>query len=209
MDLEMPSDYKAVRESVNKEFGINKDEFVMLYVGQLVWHKNLRFISEGLANVKKAGKHFKMIFVGEGAAKDELMTLITELGLEGQTIFTGKISDRTRITSIYTRGDLFLFPSIYDTFGIVVREAAALQCPCLMIEGTNAAQDIFDMENRFLCSNDIKSFASVIIKVMDNPDLLEKVRCEAAKTLPKRWESVVDRAYLKYQDVIRNYTRGE
>ncbi len=205
IDLELPPDFKGARQSVEKEFGIDDNEFIMLYVGQLVWHKNLRFIAEGLNRVKKDGKQFKMIFVGEGPAKSELKDLISEFGLDKQTIFAGKISDRRKLTSIYARSDLFLFPSIYDTFGIVVREAAAMLCPCLMIEGTNAAHGIIDLENGFLCSNDNKAFASAIIRVMENPELLKKVSERAAKTLPESWESVVDRAYLKYQEVIRNY----
>lgn len=207
IDLKFPNDYEDVRESVNKEYGIGKNEFLMLYVGQLVWHKNLRFLSEGLLRVKNAGKSFKMMFVGEGAAKDGLKDLISELGLEEQVIFTGKITDRQKVMSIYARGDLFLFPSIYDTFGIVVREAAALLCPCLMIEGTNAAQGIIDLENGFLCSNDNHSFASVIMNVMDNRSLLKKVAKKAAETLPESWESVVDKAYVKYQEVIRDYSK--
>ena len=207
IDFEPPTDYEALRKSVNKKFNIGENEFVMLYVGQLVWHKNLRFIAEGLQRVKKSGKLFKMIFVGEGPAKKELKDLVLELGLEEQTIFTGIINDRAMIMSIYARGDLFLFPSIYDTFGIVVREAAALSCPCLMIEGTNAAHGIIDLENGFLCSNDNKSFASVIINVMDNPDLLNRIGASAAKTLPESWESVVDKAYVKYQGIIRDYSK--
>jgi glycosyltransferase involved in cell wall biosynthesis len=207
IDLEIPPDYEAVRLSINKEYGIEAGEFTMLYVGQLVWHKNLRFIVEGLKRVKKAGKSFKMFFVGEGAAEDELKGLISKAGLKKQTIFTGKIDDRARLASIYARGDLFLFPSIYDTFGIVVREAAALRCPCLLIEGTNAAQGIIDSENGFLCSNDNKSFADAIVRVIENPEILKSVSENASKTLPESWESVVDRAYLKYQGVVRDYSK--
>jgi glycosyltransferase involved in cell wall biosynthesis len=126
-------------------------------------------------------------------------------GLGECTVFTGKINDRARITSIYARGDLFLFPSIYDTFGIVVREAAALRCPCLMIEGTNASQGIYDRENGFLCSNDVYSFASVISEIISNPKLAKIIGNNAMDTLPETWENVVDKAFIKYRQVIAGY----
>ncbi len=205
VDFTMPANYEDIKKTTGDKLGIGQDEFVMLYVGQMVWHKNLRLIAEGLAEVKKSGFPFKMVFVGEGDAKPELKKLIKKLDIEKEIIFLEKINDRAKIMSIYARGDLFLFPSIYDTFGIVVREAAALACPCLLVEGTNAAQDIKDMENGFLCSNDAGSFSSAIMKAMSNKELLRKVSNEALRTLPVSWESVVDRAYLKYLDVIKDF----
>lgn len=207
IDFNVPEDYSEIRSSLGKYLEINEDEFVMLYVGQLVWHKNLKLICEALEKVKKSGKQFRMIFVGEGEAKDDLMNMVENLGIIDQTMFLGKISDRKKVLSIYARGDLFLFPSIYDTFGIVVREAAALSCPCIMIKGTNAAQGIEDLKNGFLSSDNSDSFSSDIIRIMDNRVLLKRVGETAAATLPESWESVVDRAHLKYEDVIRNFNK--
>lgn len=205
IDFKMPANFDEIREEAGARLKIEKDEFVLLYVGQIVWHKNLKMIAEGVANVKKAGLKFRMIFVGEGDADSELRKLVKSLGIEEQTLFLGKVSDRKEILSLYARGDLFLFPSIYDTFGIVVREAAELLCPCLMVEGTNAAHCINNNENGFLCDNNEESFSSAIIRIMNDPQLLKKVAEGAKATLPRSWESVVDKANLKYLDVIKKY----
>ncbi len=209
IDFDVPEDYTRIRDLAGKTLKITENEFVMLYVGQLVWHKNLKLICESLAKVKKAGYKFRMIFVGEGEAKNDLVKLVKTLGINEQTMFLGKISDREKVLSIYARGDLFLFPSMYDTFGIVVREAAALSCPCIMIKGANVAQGIEDLKNGFLSSDDSDSFSADIIKIMNNDTLLKKVGAVAAATLPESWESVVDRAYLKYEDVIRQFNKGK
>lgn len=205
IDMKRPDDYEDVRKKAGSELGIGDDEFAMLYVGQLVWHKNLRIICEGLARIKKEGRKFKMIFVGEGEAGIELKELVESLGLTDDIIFTGKISDRNRIMTIYARGDLFLFPSIYDTFGIVAREAAEMLCPCLMVEGTNAASEIVHNENGFLCHNEVKSFSDSIMEIMDDPALLEKAGTGASVSLPESWEMVVDKAHAKYEKVIRDF----
>jgi len=209
IDFNVPEDISEIRYSAGKSLEIAEDEFVMLYVGQLVWHKNLKLICDSLVKVKNAGYKFRMIFVGEGDAKEELVKMVETIGITRQTTFLGKISSREKVLSIYARGDLFLFPSLYDTFGIVVREAAALSCPCIMIKGSNVAQGIEDLKNGFLSSANSDSFSSIIIKIMNNEALLKRVGATAAATLPESWESVVDRAYLKYEDVIRQFNKGK
>lgn len=205
IDFKIPDNYDEIRAKAGAKLKIGKNEFVMLYVGQMVWHKNLNMIAEGLAEVKKAGLRFKMIFVGEGDAEPELKKIVEDLGIKDNTIFLGKVTDRNDILSIYARGDLFLFPSVYDTFGIVVREAAELLCPCLLVEGTNAAHCITDLKNGFLCDNSVESFSSAIVKIISNPQMLKKAAEGAKAELPKSWESIVDKAYLKYTDIIRSF----
>ncbi|MBN2883057.1 MAG: glycosyltransferase, partial [Clostridia bacterium] len=152
-DMVMPENFEEVRQNTGEELGIGKDEFVFCYVGQMVWHKNLKLIAHGLDELNRMGRNFKMIFVGTGDAENELEHMLLSLGLEDKVIMTGQIQDREKLAGIYARADLFLFPSIYDTFGIVVREAAALKCPCVLIEGSNAAENIIDGHNGFLCKN--------------------------------------------------------
>lgn len=205
IDFKMPDNYEEIRDEAGARLKIGKDEFVVLYIGQLVWHKSLKLIAEGLAKVKKAGLQFRMIFAGEGDAGPELKKMIEYLGIEENTMFLGKVIDRNEIMSIYARGDLFLFPSVYDTFGIVVREAAELLCPCLLVEGTNAAHCITHLENGFLCDNNVESFSSAIIKIINSPKMLKRVAEGAKATLPKSWESIVDKAYLKYSDIINDF----
>ncbi|MFO7611670.1 MAG: glycosyltransferase [Clostridia bacterium] len=205
-DFKMPANYEKIRAVVGREYNIKPCEFMLMYTGQLVWHKNLRLIVEGLHEIKRKGHAFKMFFIGKGDAEAELIELIQQLDLRENVILTGQIDNRTKLRDLYARSDLFLFPSIYDTFGIVVREAAALKTPCVLVAGSNASEGIEDMVNGFLCKNDTESFAGKIMEIMENPELLASVADRAMRTIPESWEQIVDRAYSKYEDIIRDYS---
>lgn len=206
-DFEMPGDYEEIRKKTGRSLHIGDDEFVFLYAGQLIWHKNLRLIVESLSELKKGNLEFKMIFVGDGDAREELEELVKSNNLDDRVIFTGQINSRKRLRDIYARSDLFLFPSIYDTFGIVVREAAALNTPCVLVKGSNAAQDIRDGYNGFLCGNSVESFSRTVMGIARERELCLKTGENARKTLPESWESIVGKAYSKYVDIIENYKK--
>ena len=118
---------------------------VFLYVGRLINYKNLPLILDALKILMDSGQDFRMVFVGKGPDKDILIRKAIELGLKKVTnplgaavsgtgvkgasgskvIFTGPIYNRDELRAWNTRADLFLFPSTFDTNGLVVREAAA------------------------------------------------------------------------------------
>lgn len=74
-------------------------------------------------------------------------------------IFTGAIYDREELRVYYTAGDLFIFPSLYDTNGIVVREAAACGVASVMIKGSCAAEGITHMRTGILTEDDPQAIA--------------------------------------------------
>lgn len=70
-----------------------------------------------------------MMFVGDGADRAEIEAYVDELKLREKVIFTGAIYDREELRVYYTAGDLFIFPSLYDTNGIVVRRRQPAELP--------------------------------------------------------------------------------
>ena len=113
---------------------------VFLFVGRMMWYKGLRIILDGLRQLQSAGQDFRMVFIGGGKDEDEVRAYAAELG--GRCIFTGAISKRETLRAWYSRADLFLFPSSYDTNGLVVREAAASDLASVLIRGSCAAEGV-------------------------------------------------------------------
>jgi glycosyltransferase involved in cell wall biosynthesis len=60
---------------------------------------------------------------------------VESLGLSGRTIFTGHVTDENLLYGLYENADLFVFPSLYDTSGMVVREAASMATPSIVVRG--------------------------------------------------------------------------
>ena len=112
---------------------------VFLFVGRLMWYKGIRIILDALKTLCEKNVDFRMVFVGEGADGAEIRSYAEERKLSDRCFFTGAISDREIIRAWYGRSDLFLFPSTFDTNGLVVREAAASGTATVMIRNSCAS----------------------------------------------------------------------
>jgi len=196
-----PDSYFA---DARKALGIAQEEFVCLFVGQHVWQKNVRFIIDGLEKVKDL--KFRMFFVGTGYAASEMKDLVKEKGLEDKVTFTGMLTNRDDITRYYAVADLFLFPSLYDNAPLVVREAAALHTPSVMIDESTAATVIKDGENGFLVHNDIEDFVACLRRLIADPERVHRVGRTASHSIVRSWEDVVDEVLDRYNRLIAKKT---
>lgn len=184
-----------------KQLGIKPEEFVMLFVGQHIWEKNPRLIIESLARMGDVP--FKMFFIGTGYAEQEMKDLVSERGLEGKVTFVGSVTDRQLLTRYYAASDLFLFPSLYDTAGLVVREAASLYTPSVMAQGSTASTALTDGENGFLVKNDPADMEALLRRLIADPQRVHRVGVQASKTIVRSWEDCVGEALDRYNVLLK------
>ena len=175
---------------------------VFLFVGRMMWYKGVRIALDGLAYAKNRGADFRMIFVGEGVDRPEIMEYADKLGLSERCIFTGAIRDRELLRSYFSRADLFLFPSTYDTNGIVVREAAACSCGSILIRGSCAAEGITDGETGILIEENGDSMGEALLDVCAHPEKLKEIGKQAADRIYLSWDDAVARACQRYEEII-------
>ncbi|MEI6297355.1 MAG: glycosyltransferase [bacterium] len=180
-------------------------EFVMLFVGQHRWEKNVRLIIDSMTMLKASGKAFKMVFVGEGYATNEMIKIVRHNNIQDQVDFLGVITDRKELQNVYAASDLLVFPSIYDNSPLVLQEAAAFDIPSVVVRGSSSAEGFHDGLNGFLIENDVSSLTQKISELMENPDVIKKAGEGARKTIYHPWENIVDDVYLRYADIIRKH----
>ena len=176
------------------------------------WEIRGKYVGKGLKNALKkldmSGKDFRMVFVGGGGDEHEVRQYTLELGLERKVFFTGAISDRQKLRAWYKRTDLFLFPSTFDTNGLVVREAAASDTPSVIVAGSCASEGVTDGRNGFLIDENADSLASKLHELCSRPALMKDVGKGAGDELYISWEDAVAHAYERYEVVIDNYKSG-
>ncbi len=198
---DLVADYpESYFEDSRRVLGIAPDEFVFLFVGQHIWQKNTRFIIEGLERIKDLP--FRMFFVGTGYAADEMKQLVHDKGLDSKVTFTGMLTERDQITRYYAAADLFLFPSLYDNAPLVVREAAALHTPAVMIEGSTAATILRDGENGFLVQDSLDDFEARLRALYADRPHVRRVGAAASRSIVRSWEDVVDEVLDRYNHII-------
>jgi glycosyltransferase involved in cell wall biosynthesis len=194
---------EAMRAEMREELGLLPNETMLLFVGQHIWEKNIGMILDALALIKD--KPFQLFMVGTGYAVREIRHRVKQLGLAHHVTLLGNIHDRERLKRIYAAADLFIFPSLYDTCGLVVREAAAMHTPSLMLSGSTAATAVNDGVDGFLSPNDTEEYARRIISLMEKPELIARVGLKASKTISRSWENVMDEVVLRYRDIQESY----
>lgn len=190
----------ALKQSAREKLGIHPGEFMFLFVGQHIWEKNLGFLLNALAAIRD--QPFRMFFVGTGYAASELRHKVESLSLTGKVSFVGNISERDRLKRYYAAADLFLFPSLYDNAPLVVREAAALHTPSVLIENSTSAEIVYDSVNGFLSGNSIHDYSNRLRDLILAPELITRVGDEAALTIARSWENVAEEVYDRYVNLM-------
>ncbi|BEG98358.1 glycosyltransferase [Bacteroides sedimenti] len=198
------SDYGSVysmRATAREELGVNDGEFVFLFVGQHIFEKNLAFLLESLAIIRYIP--YKMYFIGSGYAEGRLKQMTEELNLSSKVFFVGTVSNREQLSRYYAAADLFLFPSLYDNAPLVVREAAALHTPSVLISGSTSAAIVTDSVNGFLASHSTADYARKIRELTVSPLLMRMAGDKASHSIARSWENVVDEVCDRYQCLMR------
>ncbi|MDP2892602.1 MAG: glycosyltransferase [Bacillota bacterium] len=201
-------DVSPLKIEFNQKYGIGEDEIVLLFVGQHVKVKNIKLILKSCAILKNSGLRFKLFTAGEGADLAELKSMASALGISDRTHFLGRVQDRHELQNIYARANLFLFPSTYDTAGIVIMEAAAVKCPSLVISGTNASVGIRNGYNGFLGPASAAGFAERILEILKHPENLVTAGENAQKTLSVHWKTRMEQVCAKYEEIIEKYKKS-
>ena len=178
---------------------------ILLYCGQINWKKNILRILESCALLRKGGVHFTLVLAGQGPDAKAIRQKVDELGLGECTRYTGHITDETYLYGLYECADLFVFPSLYDTSGMVVREAAAMGTPSVVVRGSATAEPILDNENGFLCEDTTESLAGVIRRALLNPENTRRVGESARKTIYLSWDEIAGRAVERYAALIEKF----
>ena len=152
--------------------------------------------------MKKAGVKYRLLLAGQGMDMNAIGQKIHELNIQDRAEQIGHITDASLLDALYARATLFAFPSLYDAAPMVVREAAVMGTPSVMVRNSTAAEVIRDGENGLLCNNDPKDLARVMTEAMKDPEKLTRIGETARETIPVPWEKVMETAAERYERLI-------
>jgi glycosyltransferase involved in cell wall biosynthesis len=192
---------------LREKYGIAPGEPVFLFVGRIDRIKNIFFIVDALRHIKSQGMRFRMLFVGSGPQTKELQERIALAGLADNVVLVGRINDRVMLARHYRLADLFLFPSLYDASSLVQIEAASQRTPSVFLQGAATAATVTDRTNGFLAPDDPAAFADLVMSVMSDSLLYEKVSEGAFRDLYRSWDETVADVYRRYLTMVGSVDR--
>lgn len=171
-------------EYLYEKFNIPRDKKILLYVGNLLPHKNLNGLLEGFAQMK--GKEdCRLVLVGKAFSGRTQDTHEKDLGLEGLTIHAGMVSQED-LVNFYNLANLFVLPSLYEGFGLPVLEAFACGTP-VACSNTSSLPEVGGSVAKYFDPKDAASIARTLESAIDDKGKYDqKIQNWASKFT---WES--------------------
>ncbi len=191
---------EAIKD-IETRFGLDGKP-LLLFVGQINWKKNILRVLEAAAKLHQEQAQFKLLLAGQGPDEKEVAAKIEELGLSGCAQMIGHVSNADMLDALYARASIFTFPSLYDNAPMVIREAAVMGTPAVLVEGSSAAEIIHDGMNGFLCKDDSDDLYSVLKNALADPGKTKEIGQKARETIPVPWEGIMQTVLERYQALI-------
>lgn len=195
-------DKENVKIELQDKYFIKSNEKILLSIGRLNKLKNIDFSIDVCSKLKEKNFPFKMILVGKGVDENYFKDLVKSKNLNDKIIFAGKVVDPIEKAKLFLASDLHIFPSEYDTDGIVRIEAAAFGLPSICVKDSFPASTIKNDINGYVCEKDSTMFADKIIEIFKDKQKYNQVCENTYKDLYLSWPAVINKAYNRYIKLI-------
>lgn len=167
--------------------------FCIGYVGRLTPEKNVRWFVELERHLLAAGQHdFRFLLVGEGGEKDWLTQNLRSCQTPG--ILRGEA-----LAEAFANMDVFVFPSLTDTFGLVLLESMASGVPVIVSPETGVGVGVRHGSTGF-CAGDLDSYTASVLRLMNSETLRGEMSSAARRFASTRdWGGVFEQLYRIYE----------
>ncbi|NBA94995.1 glycosyltransferase family 1 protein [Pseudomonas sp. R5(2019)] len=187
--------------ALREQWGLTDDDIALLHVGRLAPEKNLGLLKRSLdaLTLSYPGRRIKLIIVGDGPQRAALEQQLP------QAIFCGTQRGEA-LAEHYASGDIFLFPSLTETFGNVVLEALAAGLGVVAYDEAAAAQHIRHGHNGALAMpGDEAAFIDAATWLLEEAETLRRVRLNARQHARRQgWPAVIE----QFEGFLRSACRS-
>ena len=180
-----------------RAMGFADDDVVVAFISRLVAEKNIGLVQEVLQLLEQRGVPHRQLFVGEGPERARLQAKLPN------AVFTGFL-DGDALSTAYASADVFFFPSVTETFGIVTLEAMASGLPAVCANATGSASLVKPGDTGFLVEEtDKPGFADAIARLVSDPALRRRMGANAvARSRSYSWRRAMETLEGYYYEVL-------
>lgn len=163
------------------EFEIPADAPLLLYAGRVAQEKNIGLMLEAFAQVRRSHPQARLLVAGGGPGLEAARRAAAHLGIDDAVRLAGYL-DRRDVFRCAAEADVFLFPSVTDTQGIVIVEAMALGVPCVATESAAVGGLVVSGRNGLVTGNSAPEFARGVLRLLADPELRRRMGAAARET---------------------------
>ena len=164
------------RGKFRRKYNLRAEENIILYLARLHKIKSPDLLVRAFADINKKLNNAKLVLIGSDEGYLPLLKkLIRELGIEKNVIFTGPLYGNDKLEA-YVDADIYVLPSVYETFPLTVLEAIACGTPVILTHSCGVA-DIINHQAGLVVAHDRDQIGNAILQVLGN----NKMRYEFAE----------------------------
>lgn len=177
----------------------------LLYVGGSDYRKNLKWLVAAFSEIRACGYPGKLVLVGETFQLDipeirELRQEVDRNGLDSEVLFPGFVTDED-LSCLYSACDFFVFPTLYEGFGLPVLEAMKCGAP-LLVSRTSSLPEVAGECAHYFEPQEIESLVAVFNKAYDNQPAVEELRLRGMERAKRfTWEAAAQGVLELYSQI--------
>ncbi|GGC95131.1 glycosyltransferase family 4 protein [Vreelandella lutescens] len=187
---------------LRKQWGVSEHQPVALYVGRLAPEKNLALLQETLQAMRDVRPDMALVIVGDGPGRAQLEKALPDAH------FTGFV-DKPALAQHYASADMFVFPSLSETWGNVVTEAMASGLAVVAYRHAASAELIQSGHNGITVEpNDALAFQQAAVALCQHPAEYARIgRIARLRALEQSWSGIAEQ-FLRYLNYAQEATHA-
>jgi len=173
----------------------------LIFVGRLIREKHVDVLVRAFALLATEQKDLRLIIIGDGPERDDILALIHDLHVENQVSVRGFLDQHDGVIAAMKSSKVFVFPSTREGFGIAALEALACGLPVVTVDhAANAVRDLISEQTGFLSSLSPEDLAKNMKNALRYHDGMRDACIRSVESYD--WDRIVDQLENFYQDVI-------
>ena len=166
------------------------DQPLMTYVGRVAHEKNIEFLVEVFAEVRREMPSTLFVIAGEGPAREPLRQLVARRGLDSAVRFVGYLDRDTGLLDCYAAANVFVFASRTETQGLVLLEAMAQGTPVVSTAELGTKFVLQPGCGAIVVPEERQAFAAAVVHVLRDEHLHHELSV-AGRRYAEQWSSAV------------------
>lgn len=177
----------------------------LVFVGRIVHEKNIDFLLQVVAHIKRMIPEILFILAGEGPAEAHLRHEVGRLGLDDNLHFVGNLHTLQELLDCYCSGNVFIFASRTETQGLVLLEAMALGVPVVSTARMGTCDILAPGLGALVSEEAVEEFAERVMRILRDETLAQRLSEEgkdyvhswSASEMAKRMEAVYTETVIR------------
>lgn len=185
------------------KYGVPKNTLLLSSAGRLGAEKNFELLFRAVAKVKTQLGNFRLVMAGDGPEHKAYEKLVASLGLKDNVVFLGYVT-RKEVLDLVEASDLFVFPSVTETQGMVILEAMGRGTPVVAANALGPSEILASGKGGWLAKpNDIDDFAAKLLLALKPSTRVKKVREAVALAKTFAADKINKKLAAYYSEILK------